>query len=398
MDGESGQAEVPSSASMNGKPPRRDVPVGGASRQDLSSTGSATPFTALRVLHRQRLLAGSSRTAQWARSEAWGQMGGFIRRTWLLLIAGPVACVISMIPLALTIGGWLQGAVIATAFVSGLWMDVLATIVWTGAGNKFMGATGEAWTAQELRRLHRSGWLLVNGVQRDKWGDIDHVLVGPGGVLVVETKWSSQSWPLENYESGFMAGTLKNAANQAHQARKELADSISSIAPGTPVMSAAVLWSTLPSEGIGWITWRDNHTAVVRGGHFRRWLKECLPDEGVAPETVDRVWSELDRRVHVQDRMQEELGQSSPPTLRGLVIEWVAKPLAGSVAAIYFLSLSRFAHSWELVLAASIGSVLLGLAGVRVVGLRRIAIGWTACSAIWTVALTVLLLRDFVAK
>lgn len=194
-----------------------------------------------------------------------------------------------------------------------------------------------------------------------------------------------------------MAGSLKNAANQAHQARKELADSIAPIAPGIPVMSAAVLWSASPSEGVGWITWRDKHTAVVRGGHFRRWLNECLPMDGVAPEAVDRVWSELDRRVHVQDRMQEDLGQSAPPTLWGLVIEWVAKPLAGSVAAIYFLSLSRFAHSWEVVLAASIGSVVLGLAGFRVARLRRIAIGWTACSAMWTVALTCLLFRDLVA-
>jgi hypothetical protein len=49
------------------------------------------------------------------------------------------------------------------------------------------GAEGERATARALRPLTRSGWILINDVQRDR-GNIDHVLVGPAGVFVLETK------------------------------------------------------------------------------------------------------------------------------------------------------------------------------------------------------------------
>jgi hypothetical protein len=49
------------------------------------------------------------------------------------------------------------------------------------------GAEGERATARALRPLTKSGWVLINDVQRDR-GNIDHVLVGPAGVFVLETK------------------------------------------------------------------------------------------------------------------------------------------------------------------------------------------------------------------
>ncbi len=49
------------------------------------------------------------------------------------------------------------------------------------------GAEGERATARALRPLAKSGWVLINDVQRDR-GNIDHVLVGPAGVFVLETK------------------------------------------------------------------------------------------------------------------------------------------------------------------------------------------------------------------
>jgi len=51
------------------------------------------------------------------------------------------------------------------------------------------------WTASELQRLRKHGWLIVNGLALEG-RDIDHVLVGPGGVVVVESKWSADGWDL----------------------------------------------------------------------------------------------------------------------------------------------------------------------------------------------------------
>jgi hypothetical protein len=49
------------------------------------------------------------------------------------------------------------------------------------------GAEGERATARALRPLAESGWVLINDLQRDR-GNIDHILVGPPGVFVLETK------------------------------------------------------------------------------------------------------------------------------------------------------------------------------------------------------------------
>ncbi len=49
------------------------------------------------------------------------------------------------------------------------------------------GAEGEERTAKALRSLIRSGWVLVNDVPA-KRGNYDHILIGPAGVFVLETK------------------------------------------------------------------------------------------------------------------------------------------------------------------------------------------------------------------
>jgi hypothetical protein len=49
------------------------------------------------------------------------------------------------------------------------------------------GADAGANTAHELRRLHRAGWKSVHNLHFQS-GDVDHVAIGPGGVVVIETK------------------------------------------------------------------------------------------------------------------------------------------------------------------------------------------------------------------
>ena len=57
------------------------------------------------------------------------------------------------------------------------------------------GAEGERWVAETLRALEGHGWRLLHDV---RWpgrprANLDHVLVGPGGVIVLDTKnWSGR--------------------------------------------------------------------------------------------------------------------------------------------------------------------------------------------------------------
>ena len=49
------------------------------------------------------------------------------------------------------------------------------------------GAEGEKRTARALRPLLREGWVLLNDLPVS-FGNIDHVLIGPPGVFMLETK------------------------------------------------------------------------------------------------------------------------------------------------------------------------------------------------------------------
>jgi Nuclease-related domain len=49
------------------------------------------------------------------------------------------------------------------------------------------GAEGEQATARALRRLVGGGWTLVHDVDTGH-GNLDHILVGPPGVFLLETK------------------------------------------------------------------------------------------------------------------------------------------------------------------------------------------------------------------
>jgi len=49
------------------------------------------------------------------------------------------------------------------------------------------GADGERRTARTLRALDRSGWTVVHDLDSD-YGNVDHVVVGPSGVFLLDSK------------------------------------------------------------------------------------------------------------------------------------------------------------------------------------------------------------------
>ncbi|WP_345667475.1 nuclease-related domain-containing protein [Streptomyces similanensis] len=52
----------------------------------------------------------------------------------------------------------------------------------------YIGLEGERRVGRELERLASSGWRVLHGVEKSNGGDIDHLLVGPGGVFTINTK------------------------------------------------------------------------------------------------------------------------------------------------------------------------------------------------------------------
>lgn len=54
--------------------------------------------------------------------------------------------------------------------------------------NWYTGLEGERRVGRELHRLSPLGWRILHGVEKSNGGDIDHLVIGPGGVFSINTK------------------------------------------------------------------------------------------------------------------------------------------------------------------------------------------------------------------
>ncbi|MFF7357996.1 nuclease-related domain-containing protein [Streptomyces filipinensis] len=52
----------------------------------------------------------------------------------------------------------------------------------------YTGLEGERRVGRELARLSPLGWRVLHGIEKSNGGDIDHLLIGPGGVFNINTK------------------------------------------------------------------------------------------------------------------------------------------------------------------------------------------------------------------
>jgi hypothetical protein len=70
-------------------------------------------------------------------------------------------------------------------------------------------------------RRQREGWRLINGAYLAGHGHIDHVLIGPGGVFVIESKWTSNACRIEFGEIVGLLGRVPVAQAGAGAAKVE---------------------------------------------------------------------------------------------------------------------------------------------------------------------------------
>ena len=129
------------------------------------------------------------------------------------------------------------------------------------------GADGEKATARALRPLLRQGWRLFNDIETSH-GNIDHVLIGPAGVFVIDSKCLngrasvrrgllSVAWhedPDEGYTNSATARTARWDATRVRDVLRGQGVDIS-------VQPVVVLWSefeqtSLLSGGVAWVAGR----------------------------------------------------------------------------------------------------------------------------------------------
>ena len=196
-----------------------------------------------------------------------------------------------------------RGFLLGAAVAGSAGVVIVLMLLATGTTSKMMGALAEVWTAQELRRLRRRGWRVVNHVSLRPW-NIDHVLIGPGGVFAVETKWASEPWNLDRLDSD---DQVLRAVEQVLRNARDLRLWQEFKTVGiTAVEAVVVLWgATCGDAGTLGVVQQIGGVTVVDGPHLRDWL-DGLPSE-VTESILDEnaiaaAWNVLDRHARQRDQ------------------------------------------------------------------------------------------------
>ncbi|MFC5731546.1 MULTISPECIES: nuclease-related domain-containing protein [Nocardioides] len=279
----------------------------------------------------------------------------------MLVLVALTSAVSMMVPTS-----FLKGLVIGSFFVGGgaaLWS---LTVQVTGTAPVMMGDTAEMWTAMELRRLQSRGWRVVNHflLARD---DLDHVLVGPGGAYVVETKWSASPW-----QSEFGRSRVRAAVAQANANARSLGLWHPMKSRGVPVRPVVVLWGGGPNrqESIA----RDQGTTIVTGNALRTWV-DRLDGEALSADQVADVWQALDAQVALRD--PSDRAENPVPTSVAALLSRCS--IAISCAVLGFFLVGRLLAATDSVwLSVGLGAATLvpAVVGTRVRRLRVAAWGW----------------------
>jgi Nuclease-related domain len=118
------------------------------------------------------------------------------------------------------------------------------------------GVAGERRTAQLLGQLERHGWAVLHdlAVPRSQ-ANIDHLVIGPGGVFVIDSKQYRGRRQLD--PSGRLwhgryplAPTLRAVEYEADQAARVLPDPGMAVVPIVAVHGARVPWGKVVSDGV----------------------------------------------------------------------------------------------------------------------------------------------------
>lgn len=300
------------------------------------------------LAHRREKDLASDRRAGWtARTSIRERHRQTVSSQWRLLALLAAALLVLFGVAAVFANGPLQRGLIVGTGVTLTVCTVAALVVLTsGSAPLMMGELAEQWTAQELRPLREHGWKLVNHFGLGP-GDHDHVVVGPGGVVLVETKWGGTPWDVDGGDAFF-----RRALEQTARNARQLALWHGVAQHGRPAVEAVlVVWGPAARKLREHPVRRhDSGVVVMSGDHLQDWMHRRGRDR-LSTSQVDGVVGEIDRHLVRRDE-RERVRRPMPRSLAEMVQATVVG--LGLAAAGFVLT------SWLLGL---VGSVLVWLAG-----------------------------------
>ncbi len=134
----------------------------------------------------------------------------------------------------------------------------------------------------------QEGWRLVNGVYIAGHGTIDHVLIGPGGVFVIESKWTSNACRIELGEIVGLLGRVPVAQAGDGAAKVEKLLRSAAWQFDVDVRPVLVIW------GPGGVRIDRGSTdidgvMVCEGSRHRDWVRQLECPIRLNPPSVDAI-------------------------------------------------------------------------------------------------------------
>jgi hypothetical protein len=225
-----------------------------------------------------------------------GRPGGSAQATWRRMRSAEWAAWMRTLPwrvagiLGIGVGGGVLGGQLAPRLGRVVAALAAAAVAW---GLRFRpspdavawrrGAAGERRTARLLGRLERHGWTVLHDLAiPGSRANIDHLTIGPGGVVVVDSKQYSGRLQLDGYGNlwhgrHLLTMTLRAAGWEADQADEVLGVADVHVAAIVAVHGASVPWGGVTVDGVtvlpaGWVPDLLRALPVVLGPEGVAWL------------------------------------------------------------------------------------------------------------------------------
>ena len=293
---------------------------------------------------RRAELAGQQRAGAYSRRQIRIRRREVLREHWrhfgIILIIGLATALGAALLLPDEVSDFAVGAIAVIT----LWVSTSAMRWMDGMANHRLGVAGEEWTADELRKLRKHNWRVVNHVMLDKGGgDIDHAVLGPGGFFAVDSKYRTD-W---STSTGSLDDLARRSRRQAAALQPRLGSKLAKVRP------AVVLWGPGVSKVFDDVFEHEGVLFCVG----RSFVEHVAGLETVVDQTeVDQAFAKLDEYVANRDIGEaRDHGDRARPIVdhvQDLVI-------AMSLAAATFLAITTAIKIppiglWSVVLAVAI--------------------------------------------
>lgn len=219
---------------------------------------------------------GAERAGRRAKEQSRREQLEFLRRRWPLLL---VIAVVTLAGCAVPFAIWPTapvGVAVGLVLASAGWGLALVTMQFTGTAASLMGGEAELDTAERLRALRSSGWVILDSIPLEEGRlDLDHLAISPAGVFAIETKWSASDWFARRQRS-----MLMSACRQASDRAQLFARRRSFYAlKGEEVQPVLVVWGRDRDEALPQPQDIEGVT-VVPGPRLLEWARS-QPDVGL---------------------------------------------------------------------------------------------------------------------